>query len=103
MGTKPTIARRLAAGLGVAALALTLTGCWHGTGTVIRRDYHASWTSVTTSCSSTGKVTSCHPNITTYPESYDLLVRDSKGDEHWVSVSPGDYNSHPVGSTFTNG
>jgi hypothetical protein len=89
-----------------AVLAVLLVGCnnWHGTGTVIQKDYDPPKTTSSQQCFKSSKTTStCVPTSSTQPERWTLKIRDHAGDTHSVSVSEGEYNGAKVGDAFTNG
>lgn len=93
-------------------VVLTVSCGWHGTGTVVQKDYTQAWTQIVHSetCSTYG--TADHPRrvCTPYtyplyhPQHWDIQVRDAKDNKkHWVGVSEYEYNNTVIGSTFTNG
>jgi hypothetical protein len=89
-------------------VAALLSGCgWKGSGTVVERDYDRPYTTTTERCSTrttgTTRTRTCQNDPVYHPANFSLLVRDGKGENHWVSVSERDYNTHPVGSKFQNG
>jgi hypothetical protein len=91
------------AALALSCLLLLACGSWHGTGVVIEKDHTAAWTQVTTTCHPSGNTTVCSPNMTYWPESWDLRIRDDQGDKHWVDVSEAEYTQAAIGARFTNG
>ena len=85
-------------------LAALLASCgWHGTGTVVQKDFNKAYTSHTVSCHTVGKTTNCVPQSTYHDAEWKLKVRDSKGDEHWVEVPSEEYSNTAIGDSFTNG
>lgn len=88
----------------ILALIASASCGWHGTGTVVEKDYHPAWVQIQTQCHTVGKSTVCVPNNIYHSESWSLKVRDqADAKTHWVDVSEQDYNSSAVGSSFSNG
>lgn len=76
---------------------------WHGSGTVVAKDYDAAWVQMGTQCHATSKGSICVPNNIYWPESFQLQVKDAEGKKHWVDVSSVEYNRAAVGDSFANG
>ena len=88
------------------AVLFVLGACgWHGSGTVIQKDYDAAWVQSTVSCHQTngkGGVI-CVPETRYWPEEYRLRIRsDADGSAHWVSVSESEYSTASIGGSFSN-
>lgn len=92
--------------------ALALTGCGFEpfppvTGTVIDREEEAGEWETKHKCSTkyvNGKSKQVCENKREWDDpDYSLTVKDDKGRTHTVDVSQGQYHSHPIGSTYTNG
>lgn len=91
--------------IGAAGLVLAACG-WHGTGTVVQKDYDRAWTQVTVQCHPIGTKgqTVCVPTTIYHSEQFRLKVRaeaDSK--THWVGVDQHEYDSAKIGDAFSNG
>lgn len=91
---------KLAALLTASAAILTACAGWHGSGTVVKKDYDKPYTSYS-SCSSSSK--NCHSTSTYHSAEWKLRVRDAEGDEHWVEVPEREYSETKIGDTFSNG
>lgn len=90
---------KLAALLTASAAILTACG-WHGSGTVVKKDYDKPYTSYS-SCSSTRK--NCHSTSTYHSAEWKLQIRDGKGKKHWVEVPEREYSEIKIGDAFSNG
>lgn len=90
----------------IALILVLLAGCgWHGTGTVVQKDYHSAWVQTTVVCHPIGSKgqTMCVPETHYWPEKFRLKIRSDDKKTHWVSVSDSEYSSASIGGAFSNG
>jgi hypothetical protein len=82
---------------------LVIGGCgWHGSGTVIQKDYDRPHYYTTSSCHTSGKTTICIPVNHYVGPNWRIKVRDSENKTHWVDVSEKEYDEYAIGAHFEN-
>ncbi|MCP2265552.1 hypothetical protein ACFQHV_01085 [Promicromonospora thailandica] len=96
--------RRGARGPALAvAVVLALAACAGPAtdhGTVLEKKSSPGFYSVTQSCTSAGRTTTCVPITTWIPPDWDVKVRDEEGTEAWLDVSNAQFDALAIGDYY---